>query len=752
MTTAPTDAERALPYFAAQPALGPEEQLWPCCLEDIVPLCDPPKNPSERALFLAITLCTFARFGGPSCHSTLTLMGSIARVHPEFGKALAVVPPTYDACLQHLNHARGFLDKAVAVVLFFAFISIGADSEEDVKNTENFKYVLAGYRERIDKFAAAAADVLRIVELPVLAARLPNKQAELEVVKGWCETIIDLRSRRWKQKFSSLFGKLAEVYASDTCLFVECPDPNSKGSNLCSGCGVVRYCSKECQTKAWKYAEAPHSTLCKAIKKLRAAPAVSLTVAEDWHGSLREPHSEQCNAIVEKCVKEPPADSDKLVREIWSGAAVPAALDSHLLQSIIMADEPTRTLQQSRLASINGQIVSLEQQLEALRAEQSELLFAMDPAYTIVPTEIILHIFSLAIGFPQLGRRHGYRETGPLLLKAVCRDWHALVCNAPELWSRLHIVQSRTSSKSNKFFNRLRAYLARSGQRPLDLRITFGSSWGVGEMMAVLEGYLSRVQTLHLERTMDGFVMDQLQNHLPAVQRLRVSRNGVPGHQPWRVLATLSGLTHAEIDTPRIDTLQLPWKQLTYLCLVVESHAASHLVRVLGAASALETLAMIDVGGALQVLDALAEHESRRGILPGLQHLVIRHSASQSHGGRGAAWGSATHPGRNITVLQRLMQERFTDVRVPGVKKLQSLRVVLSSFNRDRRGWANFDLPSPENELQLVRDALDQFKKQGLALEIGLIVEPLELNPHDEDRSSGEWGAEYYIHRAMSPY
>ncbi|KAF7318653.1 MYND-type domain-containing protein [Mycena chlorophos] len=408
-----------------------------------------------------------------------------------------------------------------------------------------------------------------------------------------------------------------------------------------------------------------------------------------------------------------------------------------------MADEPTRILQQSRLKSINGQIVSLEQQLQALRAEQSELLFAMDPAYTIVPTEIILHIFSLAIGFPQLGRRHGYRETGPLLLKAVCRDWHALVCNAPELWSRLHIVQSRTSSKSNKFFSRLRAYLARSGQRPLDLRITFGSSWGVEEMMAVLEGYLSRIQTLHLERTMDGFVMDQLQNHLPAVQRLRVSRNGVPGHQPWRVLATLSGLTHAEIDTPRIDTLQLPWKQLTYLCLVVESRAASHLVHVLGAASALETLAMIDEGGAHHVLGALAQAESRRAFLPGLQHLVVRHSASQSHGG---AWG------HKITVLQDLMQERFTDIRVPGVKKLQSLRIVLSRYNRDRRGWAALDLPSPENELQLVRDALDQFKTQGLALEIGLIVEPLELNPHDEDRSSGEWGADYYIHRAMSPY
>ncbi|KAF7318654.1 MYND-type domain-containing protein [Mycena chlorophos] len=329
-------------YFAAQPALGPEEQPWPCCLEDIVPLCDPPKNPSERVLFLAITLCTFARFGGPSCHSTLTLMGSIARVHPEFGKALAVVPPTYDACLQHLNHAvrefspeperewsqRGFLDKVVAVVLFFGLIS-AAGAEEDGKNTENFKYILAGYRERIEKFAAAAADVLRIVELPVLAARLPNKQAELEVVKGWCETIIDLRARHWKQKFSALFGKLAEVYGTDTCLFVECPDPKSKGSNLCSGCGTVRYCSKECQTKAWKYAPAPHSTLCKAIKKLRASPAVAVSltagVAEDsgWHGILREPHSEQCKVIVDKCVEEPPAgaDSDKLVREIWSGAA-----------------------------------------------------------------------------------------------------------------------------------------------------------------------------------------------------------------------------------------------------------------------------------------------------------------------------------------------------------------------------------------------------------------------------------------------
>ena len=47
------------------------------------------------------------------------------------------------------------------------------------------------------------------------------------------------------------------------CDWKECSEPST---NRCGGCGVARYCSKECQLKDWKCAVNPHKAMCKILK------------------------------------------------------------------------------------------------------------------------------------------------------------------------------------------------------------------------------------------------------------------------------------------------------------------------------------------------------------------------------------------------------------------------------------------------------------------------------------------------------
>ncbi|KAH9923274.1 uncharacterized protein B0H18DRAFT_861542, partial [Fomitopsis serialis] len=36
----------------------------------------------------------------------------------------------------------------------------------------------------------------------------------------------------------------------------------------CAGCGILCYCSRECQKSAWKHAKAPHKEVCPKLRVL----------------------------------------------------------------------------------------------------------------------------------------------------------------------------------------------------------------------------------------------------------------------------------------------------------------------------------------------------------------------------------------------------------------------------------------------------------------------------------------------------
>ncbi|KAJ7152033.1 hypothetical protein C8R46DRAFT_1042909 [Mycena filopes] len=86
------------------------------------------------------------------------------------------------------------------------------------------------------------------------------------------------------------FMAIWEARNRNRCLRIGCKTPMVRRSAVCARCGVVRYCSRECQRTAWKdpdHPVHPHKLLCDNICKLRTA----LKMLEDgvWDGLVLDP-------------------------------------------------------------------------------------------------------------------------------------------------------------------------------------------------------------------------------------------------------------------------------------------------------------------------------------------------------------------------------------------------------------------------------------------------------------------------------
>jgi hypothetical protein len=60
----------------------------------------------------------------------------------------------------------------------------------------------------------------------------------------------------------------------------ECTSPACMayhGLKLCTGCGLVRYCSRYCQKRGWKHKHAPHRSICAVLTRLCARWDIPLT-------------------------------------------------------------------------------------------------------------------------------------------------------------------------------------------------------------------------------------------------------------------------------------------------------------------------------------------------------------------------------------------------------------------------------------------------------------------------------------------
>ncbi|KAJ7061612.1 hypothetical protein C8F01DRAFT_1057557 [Mycena amicta] len=108
------------------------------------------------------------------------------------------------------------------------------------------------------------------------------------------------------------------------------------------------------------------------------------------------------------------------------------------IQNILL--EPT-----IRLRALDDEIITLQQRIDMLVAERSELAFFVDGHNALLspirrmPRDIIEDIFVACL--PTTRNSAMSAKEAPLLLGRVCSAWRAISLSTPRLWSRVHIAQ-----------------------------------------------------------------------------------------------------------------------------------------------------------------------------------------------------------------------------------------------------------------------------------------------------------------------
>ncbi|KAJ7686821.1 hypothetical protein B0H17DRAFT_1071210 [Mycena rosella] len=121
---------------------------------------------------------------------------------------------------------------------------------------------------------------------PILPAVEPTMG--LGHVKDWFER---MKILVWESRFTMvpcsapdadfhMFNRLLYVRNLNQCMHLECKKALGIKTTVCVQCGIVRYCSTECQRPAWRAPHLPHKPLCQAIHSLRAV--LELKDMDEW--------------------------------------------------------------------------------------------------------------------------------------------------------------------------------------------------------------------------------------------------------------------------------------------------------------------------------------------------------------------------------------------------------------------------------------------------------------------------------------
>ncbi|KAJ7894937.1 hypothetical protein B0H14DRAFT_3426538 [Mycena olivaceomarginata] len=98
-----------------------------------------------------------------------------------------------------------------------------------------------------------------------------------------------LAARRWGGEWQAhthgSYALTRSRWEGCTCENVECHKFDAKNTvHKCGGCSMTLYCSKECQTLAWK--QGGHKTMCKMKQHERLVFFRHLSIRDTWHHLL----------------------------------------------------------------------------------------------------------------------------------------------------------------------------------------------------------------------------------------------------------------------------------------------------------------------------------------------------------------------------------------------------------------------------------------------------------------------------------
>ncbi|KAJ7169335.1 hypothetical protein C8R43DRAFT_1231873 [Mycena crocata] len=278
----------------------PEAQPWPSRVSDIIPTPGGEKDVLAGLVQWAAVV--------PGGHSTFSLVGALARFWEPFAVELFHTPDVFQLATRHLRCAVDaynrrawpaeqmyrFISPVIACAqgLFFTVWEVDMSItmsiliqlyEEMYVVAAPIEPILAGLRA--DNVPIGMDDCRRWFSIVRRLRPVINPDGTFNIKKELSGQLVDAK-RLGRLNFVAAFLRMVEIRNRNQCLHVLCTSQIEERAAVCGRCGIVRYCSRECQQAAWPAPHFPHKTLCKRIQRLRGQ--VCLTDAQAWNRTVRD--------------------------------------------------------------------------------------------------------------------------------------------------------------------------------------------------------------------------------------------------------------------------------------------------------------------------------------------------------------------------------------------------------------------------------------------------------------------------------
>ncbi|TFY57637.1 hypothetical protein EVJ58_g6904 [Rhodofomes roseus] len=136
-----------------------------------------------------------------------------------------------------------------------------------------------------------AEDITRFIQLFACYGATFYAHKPSTDTTDYCREIVDTynlmqAASRFADPFVAAFNGLIWAITMRRCAAPECRETFATAGRSfarCAGCGVMRYCSRECQTRAWKHATFSHKAVCAKMRVLSdrtRLPSVSAVAAD----------------------------------------------------------------------------------------------------------------------------------------------------------------------------------------------------------------------------------------------------------------------------------------------------------------------------------------------------------------------------------------------------------------------------------------------------------------------------------------
>ncbi|KAJ7271559.1 hypothetical protein C8J57DRAFT_1319263 [Mycena rebaudengoi] len=269
----------------------PDYQPWPSSLADILPH-------GKAASEILATLILWAAEPGHG-QAIFNLITALTHFWEPFAVELFRTPSVFLLATELLDHAvdtfpGGVVPSSDVWVMNVDSIA-GFLTRVSLVDGRGFMHVITPLLERMNSIAARMSPIweepLNAIVMEetrmwfTQSRRLATPRTTLHECLLTGDVVLEDYGpeplTQYEEMYLSAFAGIWEARNRNRCMHLGCTNSIVSRSAVCARCGVIRYCTRECQKAAWKGVPlVPHKPLCDQICQLRVG--LDMTHASSW--------------------------------------------------------------------------------------------------------------------------------------------------------------------------------------------------------------------------------------------------------------------------------------------------------------------------------------------------------------------------------------------------------------------------------------------------------------------------------------